>query len=62
MGAALRMLSAQSELRASVVVPMPFMRGVTVSIMDVVDVVLVRDSHVPALRPVLVIMALMRGV
>jgi hypothetical protein len=41
---------------------MPFMRGVTVSIVNIVHVVVVRDSHVPAFRPVLVIMALMRGV
>lgn len=46
----------------SVVVPMTFVRGVAVSVVDVVDMVVVRDGHVPALRAVLVVMALMRGV
>jgi hypothetical protein len=41
---------------------MTFVRGVTVSVVDVVDMVVVRDGHVPALRTVLVVMALMGGV
>jgi hypothetical protein len=34
----------------------------TVSVVHIVHVVVVRDGHVPAFRPVLVLMALMRGV
>ncbi|WP_211369805.1 hypothetical protein [Nonomuraea turkmeniaca] len=41
---------------------MTFVRGVTVSVVDVVDMVVVRNGHVPAFRTVLVVMALMRGV
>ncbi|MGN9837265.1 hypothetical protein ACTMTI_03970 [Nonomuraea sp. H19] len=41
---------------------MSFVRGVAVSVVHVVDVVVVRDGHVPALGPVLVVMALVRGV
>ncbi|MGP3957666.1 hypothetical protein ACTWPT_16825 [Nonomuraea sp. 3N208] len=41
---------------------MPFVQGVTVSVVHIVDMIVMRDRHVPALGPVLVVMALMRGV
>jgi hypothetical protein len=45
-----------------VVVPVPFVCRVAVSVVDVVDMVTVRDGHMPAPGPVLVVMGVVRDV
>ncbi|MEV0200087.1 hypothetical protein [Nonomuraea sp. NPDC050691] len=58
----MKVLNGLAAGRSSVVVPVPLMGGVAVPVVHIVDMITVGHGHVPALRPVLVIVTVVRGV